>query len=331
MLYQLEDVSVVNLATRRYVEFSLQPERGMTRTDTASCLLDDDYGVDYGTVPGNLSTYTWPGQHGNSVSSVKLEPREISFTGYVYYWLTDEEKRKSRPERETIAREGLEKKKWLLDAVFTPLNDVRVLFVFLKQNADGSETRKTWSISGYPTSSVVYGQTVSENNAYFCKIGCSLLCNNPLFVGDYEKLSVPRPGPTVTVTTKYPNAVPWGAVFSIVVTSGTAQNPVVVVNHPVSQGYANVMQKMTVKMTLTAGDHLVINTVEGKREVYRTWTDSSGSHKEDCLKYWDFDNEWVKVQSGDIIGFGVGNPDGGDVSLTVSMEQHVYSLEGFMI
>lgn len=332
MLYQLENVSVANTVTRRFVKFTMEPVRGITSgTDTSFCLLDDDYGINYGTVPGNLSTYTWPGQHGNSVSSVKLEPREIAFTGYAYYWLTDEEKRERRSERERIAREGLEKKKWLLDAVFTPLNEISVLFTFVKENEDGTKTRKQWKISGYPVSSVAYGQAVSENNSAFCKFTCSLLCNNPLFSGDSVTASVSRPGPTVTVTTRYPNAVPWGAVFRISVTSGSVLNPVVVVSHPFYQGYANVMHKMNVKMTLTAGDSLVINTIDGQRGVYKTWTDSSGTHKEDCLKYWDFDNKWVQLQGGDIIGLGVGNPDGGNVSLTVSMEQHVYSLEGFMI
>ena len=55
--------------------------------------IDCDYvyksdGLDWGTAPAQHNTYNYLNQIGVTISSTMIKERDITITGYVYYWLT---------------------------------------------------------------------------------------------------------------------------------------------------------------------------------------------------------------------------------------------------
>ena len=150
--------------------------RNMTTEDriTFGQDLDCEYlyksdGIDWGSASAKHNTYNYPGQVGVSVYSSKINERDISITAWVYYMLSDKE-RKTVPRRdwENYAYEKIKKKKDILSGVFNPTDTIRI-------------STGGYYVEGKPVSSVKYGSDESDNNIYFCKFSVGLYCSNPMF------------------------------------------------------------------------------------------------------------------------------------------------------
>lgn len=311
------DFVLENLTTKEKITFGQSP--------TFDYLFNDG-DIDWGTVPATHNGYSYPGQVGMTVSSTKINSRDISIVGWVFYWLTDDEKvMYGRDSRVGYAYTKIKEKKGLLDRVVNPMDFVKL-------------TIGSYYIEGKPPASVKFGTDGSENNLYFCKFLLSVYCANPMF----RKNVVSR----TTLSGKIPRFhFPWvvpkgrGIVGSIrqnylmlsvenegsvevggkiiLEAKGVVKNPTV---ENVSTG-----ETITVRKTLNPGEKVVITTVDGKEKgIVGTYQGATGSY----FQHWDFENTWFKFQPG-ITLIGYSALDGTETALNVAVEisPEKYNLE----
>lgn len=274
-------------------------------------------GLDWGSPPATHNTYSYPGQVGDSISSTKINGRDISITGYVYYWLTQDEKSKFDYEsRLGYAYSKIEEKKEILNRLINP-NDVLRL------------TIGNYYIEGNPTSPIKYGATEDENNTYFCKFMIDIYCSNPMFKKTtvakttlsgriprfhFPLVFKPHHGMLMSIRQNYlmlsvenEGNVSIGGKIIL-----TCDNPV---KNPTIE---NVGTEETIRIskTLAKGETITINTSDGKE---RGITGEYRGVVRNYFEFWDFNNTWFKFQPG-ITLIGYSAEDGTETSLYVSIE-----------
>lgn len=274
-------------------------------------------GLSWGSPPATHNTYSYPGQVGESISSTKINGRDISITGYVYYWLTQDEKAMfNRESRLGYAYSKIEEKKEFLNRLINP-ND------FIKL------TIGNYYIEGKPSNPVTYGDNEDENNTYFCKFMINIYCSNPMFKktmvskttlsGRIPRFHFPlvfRPdhGMLMSIRQNYlmlsvenEGNVSIGGKIIL-----TAENPV---KNPVIEN-VGTGETIRISKTLAKGEVVTINTTDGKDKGI------TGEYRgvvRNYFEYWDFNNTWFKFQPGtSLIGYSA--EDGTETSLYVAIE-----------
>lgn len=311
------DFILENLTTKEKVKFGQSP--------TFDYLFQSG-GVDWGTAPATHNGYSYPGQVGMTISSTKVNSRDISIEGWAFYWLTEDEKvTYGRESRVGYAYNKIKEKKALLDRVVNPIDFVRI-------------TIGSYYIEGKPSSPVKFGKDDAENNLYFCKFLIQIYCANPMFrknVLSRTTLSgkIPRfhfplvfpkgRGIVMSIRQNYlmlsvenEGSVAIGGRI-ILEAKGTVKNPSV---ENVGTG-----ETITVRKTLNPGETVVITTVDGKEKgIVGTYQGATGSY----FQYWDFENTWFKFQPGtSLIGYSA--LEGTETALNVAIElsPEKYNLE----
>lgn len=246
--------------------------------DNEDYLLTDD-GVDWGSIGVTHNTYQYPTQLGVSESSTVIGTRDISITGWIIGNTVKE----------------IESKKAILSKEVNPLQKVRI-------------TANGYFIEGSPSSNVVYGKTLSENNEVMCKFLLNIFCPYPLFrtatavevpiadtLGKFGfPLVIPKNTGVIMGLRKkslFTDLVNDGAVsVGLVITleaTGTVNNPEIV----------NVSTKEVIKINkvLCSGEKVVINTSEGERSVIGK---IDYEEERSYFGYFDYDNDWMQLPLG---------------------------------
>lgn len=306
--------------------------RNMTTEDriTFGQDLDCDYlyksdGIDWGSASVKHNTYHYPGQVGVSVYSSKIDERDISITAWVYYMLSDKERTTiPRKDWKEYAYKNIKKKKDILSGVFNPTDTIRI-------------STGGYYIEGKPSASVKYGSNDADNNVYFCKFSVNLYCNNPMFKketivkkaisGDTPAFSFPfiltdkgyifgtRKDYLILVVENEGN-VPIGGRI-ILKSRGIVINPSIT---NVETGETMVINKMMV-----AGEEIVISTVDGSE---RGIIGNIGGIEQNYLKYWNFNNAWLKFQKGtSLIEYATENQAEEQLEVTIEINPEKYNLE----
>lgn len=306
--------------------------RNMTTDDriTFGQDLDCDYlyqskGIDWGNASATHNTYNYPGQVGVSIYSSKINERDVSITAWVYYVLSAEERETlSRGEWEAYAYEKIKKKKDILSGVFNPADVLRI-------------TTGGYYIEGKPAASVKYGIEDSDNNIYFCKFKVTIYCNNPMFkketivkkavVGDTPAWAFPwaltsqgvvfgtRVDYLMLAVENEGNVAIGGRI--ILTAKGTVVNP--------SITNVETGERMIVNKTMVAGEKIVITTVDGKD---RGIVGTISGVEQNYLKYWNFNNAWMKFQKGTtLIEYATENQAEEKLEVVVEINPEKYNLE----
>lgn len=306
--------------------------RNMTTDDrvTFGQDLDCDYlyqskGIDWGNASATHNTYNYPGQVGVSIYSSKINERDISITGWVYYVLSIEERKQMAYDSWlTYAYDKIKKKKDVLSSVFNPTDVVRI-------------TTGGYYIEGKPSASVKYSANEEENNVYFCKFYVSLYCSNPMFkketivqktmAGDtpawHFPFILPPHGVVLGVRTDYlilaveneGNVAIGGRI--ILTAKGEVVNP--------SIENLETNEEIVIKKTMIAGEKIVITTTDGKD---RGIIGSIDGVEENYLRYWSFTNNWLKFPKGtSLIKYATENQSESKLDVLIELNPEKYNLE----
>lgn len=293
--------------------------------------LDCDYlykdgGIDWGNVPANHNTYDYPNQIGDTISNSKSKNRDITIEAYVYYVPSGDETRGMTRQQiiEYCYSKIKEKKKKLNDFV-NPQHYIRLSI-------------GDYYIEGKPEATPQYGIEQEDNNEYFCKFIFSIFCDNPMFKKNTETKTVlngdrgvfhfplifePSPRLIMGIRVNYlmlmveneGNAAIGGKI--ILIAKGEIENPVI----------TNLITDEFIKIhkTMQLGEKIVINTADGSEKgIFGT----IAGVESDYLQYWDFDNTWLKFESGPtLIGYSTENQSEALLDVSVELNPVKYGLE----
>lgn len=282
-------------------------------------------GLDWGGVPASHNTYNYPNQVGVSIATTKLQERDISIEGYVYYILSAKEREENnRNEWVDYGYTKIKDKKKVLNDIVNPLDYVRIY-------------TSGYYIEGKPSTSVQYGKEDSDNNSYFCKFLISIYCNNPMFKketitktvlsGDtpafHFPLIIPSYGIIMGTRINYlmlaveneGNVAIGGKI--IFTAKDEVKNPAV--------ENVNTGEKIVIKKTLQAGEVVIINTTQGQG---RGVTGIYQGIEQSYLQYWSFTNTWLMFAKGTtLIGYSTENQAEESLDVTIEINPEKYGLE----
>lgn len=272
--------------------------------------------IDWGSVPATHNRYSYPGQVGDSISSTKLNSRDISIEGWVSYVMSAQEiSNTPRVDRLSYGYKKIKERKAVLNEIINPNDIIRIEI-------------GQYYIEGQPQASVIYGKEDDNNNEYFCKLGFSLLCNNPMFrkktiaksvtVGDTPMFHftwiIPPEGYVMGVRNSYAMVivenegdVPVGGKITFKA-NGEVKNPSVEL---ISTG-----ETIKIMKTMHYGETIVINTKDGKE---RGVIGGSEDDMQNYFRYWSFSNSWIQFPQGDS-PMGYRTENGAESLLTVSVD-----------
>lgn len=290
--------------------------------------LDCDYlykSVDWGSAGATHNTYNYPNQVGVSIYSSKINERDISIVGWVYYVLSEDERRiNNRKEWDKYAYEKIKRKKDILSGVFNPVDVIRI-------------TTGGYYIEGKPSASIKYGSEEEDNNIYFCKFSVSLYCNNPMFKketivkkalsGDIPAFSFP-----LILT---PNGVVFGTRKDYLTLVVENEGNVAIGGRIILKSKGNVVnpsitnvetgEKIKINKTMSSGEEIIITTVDGAE---RGVVGNIGGNKENYLRYWNFKNNWLKFQKGtSLIEYATDNQSESQLEVMIEINPEKYNLE----
>lgn len=312
----ISEFTIENLTTKDIVTFGQEPSYGY--------LFKDD-GLDWGSAYGSHSTYNYPGQIGSYISMTSIKERDITITGYVYYFLTDNELVSvPKKERQAYAYAKMRAKKSVLNSLLNPNDYVKV-------------TIGDYYITGKPSQTIRYGSTGESNNQYFCEFQLSIFCNNPMF----KKNTITR---TVVSGSKgmfrFPLAIPSsGYILSLrenylllnVFNEGDSEIGATisltakgVVENPTLENIANG-HKITLYKTMQKGEKIVITTVNGIEKGIKGYINGI---EYNYFKYWDFENDWMKFPKGtSLVGYSTTNDSEKLLEVTIEINPEKFGLE----
>jgi hypothetical protein len=279
--------------------------------------LFKDGGIDFDVAPAVHNTHTYPTQLGVSISSSKIKERNITIIGYVYYIITENDKIKySNLELKNLPYEMILQKKKTLNEFVNPLQDIRMLI-------------GDYYIDGRATQSVKYSADEQENNMYFCQFIIYLYCADPMFKkssvirtsigGSYPLLMFPlvavkTTGTVISARQNYRNLTIYnegdaevGAKITFEA-KGEVKNPRIINNE--TGEYIRICK------TMEKGEKIVVTTLDGNTKGV---VGILNSIEENYFRYWDFNNTWIKFQTG-TTKLDYDTSDGSDESLIIYIE-----------
>ena len=262
--------------------------------------LDCDYiyesgGLDWGDIPATHNTYNYPGQIGDSISSSKINNRDITVQAYAYYVLNEDEREEYGRDWVSYAYAKIKEKKEVLNRLINPLDYIRI-------------TVGEYYIEGKPEATVQYGTTEDENNIFFCKFMFTIFCANPMFKkltqtinvlsGDlgafFFPLAIPPTGYQFGIRDDYlrlevkneGNSEIGGRIT--ITAKGTVNKPTVT-NQDNGQSF-------TINKQLVNGEQVIISTIDGPDKGV---TGILNGVVSSYLQYWMFNsNDWIKFKPG---------------------------------
>ncbi len=284
-----------------------------------------DDGLDWGYAPASHSTYFYPEQIGEKISMTNVTGRDISFTGYVHYVPSKADiSNYSREALKVLVRDKIEEKKGILNSLINPVDYLKI-------------TVGEFFLEGKPTRSVQYGETVYENNEYFCLFVVNIYCPNPMFhkvtspntviAGSspsfHFPLSIPDNGYKFSTRVDYlviscnndGNATVGGVIT--ITAMGTVKNPTV---ENIETG-----EKFTIHKTLSEGEIIEINTSQSEK---RGIKGGIGSPTQNYFRYWDYENDWIVFNVGDtLVGYTADDDTEGLMNVKIVISPEKYGLE----
>lgn len=313
----IEQFTIENLTTGEKCSFGCDP---------SNMFLTQEGGIEFGSVSASHNTYSYPHQSGVSISSTDIQPRTISITGYACYLLTKDELNLVRTSGiENYAVSKIYEKKDVLNKLINPLDEVRVYV-------------GDFYIDGKPNNSVVYANTVNENNQAFCKFSLSIYCYDPMF-RTKQRIETILSGSIPLF--RFPLVIPKnvGIVMServsyhILIIQNTGQIEVGAIIKIVAKGsisgleIENVITGEFIKVnkTLEAGEEILIDTNLGESRGIKGGTDGAYT---DYLKYWDYTNSWMQFPVGSsLLGYSVDDDKASLVNMSIYIVPKVAALK----
>lgn len=295
------------------------------QTISSDCLYKDD-GVDWGNAPAAHSTFSYPTQLGEYISSTAIKGRSVSIMGFVFYIPTEGEKA-SMTSSELIeyCEKKMMKKKSILNTIVNPTQNVRL-------------TIGDYYIEGKPSSSIRYGSNVQDNNEYFCSFSISIYCNNPMF----RKSTLPKTvlngmngafhfplvfpknkGIIMGIRSSYKliaieneGNVSTGCIIRLKAT-GTIKNPTIT--------NVDTGEFITINKTMVEGEVIEINTNDGSEKGVKGYI---GDQEMNYFMYWDFDSSWLKFPIGtSLVGYSIYSGDTSSLEISIVLNPLKYALE----
>lgn len=313
----VEQITIENLSTGTKCSFGCDP---------SNMFLIKQGGIDFGKVSASHNTYAYPYQSGVSISSTDILQRTLSITGYACVLMTKDIYTKIPIEsRDEYMTEKIYEKKNVLNQLINPVDEVRI------QIGD-------FYIDGKPNNSVVYANTVKENNQAFCKFSISIFCYDPMFKA---KKSVDIPLSASIPMFHFPLIIPQneGIIMSertsyhIISVQNDGQVTVGATFHIIAKGEVsgltleNVLTGESIKInkTLSAGEEILIDTELGEERSIKGRITGLYS---DYLKYWDYRNTWMQFPVGSsLLGYSVDYDKEFLVDISISLVPKVSNLK----
>lgn len=242
-----------------------------------SLLVSQDVGVsfllesiDFGTVQSGRQTYKFVNQIGVYVTGVTLESRAPVLVGWVIGRTTDDVKRRKK----------------FLNSFINPFHPIDIEY-------------ESYRITAIPETSILYGNTLRQNNDVMCKFMVNFFCADPMFYDKDETtlaiadwvpqfhfpLEIPEDEgiimglrtPSVIFEAVNNGATECGAVFTFIA-QGTVVKPEITL--------INKQELIRINTTMQAGDTIVVSTVENEKKVVKV----SGNVETNAFNLIDFVN-----------------------------------------
>lgn len=304
--------------------FIIQNKRSLQKANFGLDYDEHDYvfdenGLDWGFAPVTHNTYSYPNQMGVSISNSVIRERDISILGWVYYVPTLEEKIQNSPkDLDYLVEQRMLDKKKNLNEIINPYDFVKIII-----------NEGNYYIEGKPSQSIRYGSTTRENNKYFCKFEINIYCSDPAF----KKTTITKAVLSKTIAMfRFPLVIDNTNKFKfgerqefntiVVLNEGDTSVGVVItlkakaeVINPIIVN-ETTRERIRVLKTMQKGEVIEINTNDGNEKgIIGTYLGIS----ENYYAYWDFENDWFKVDSGETkISYTTEN--GADSSLEVTIQ-----------
>ena len=271
--------------------------------------------VDWGNIKANHNTFTFPSQIGSTISSSKMNERDVMITGYVYSSINlKDAKLLGIEDARKNAYSEMIKNKQLLNELVNPNDIVRIKI-------------GEYFLEGKPDQTISYGIDENDNNEYFCKFFISIFCSNPMFMKESKvesKLGESSPEFHFPLILKSSGIIMSSREeYLIVPVYNEGDNKVGGIITIKSKGEVvnpmlrNIDTNEVIKInkTLYKGEEIKINTNDGEKSIIGI----SGNSEENYFKYWDFDNVWIKFEEGTSM-IGYSSEDGNESLLEVAIE-----------
>lgn len=293
--------------------------------------FDCDYlylsgGLDWGNVPASHNTYNYPNQIGDTFSSTKINNRDISVEGWVFYVLSEDEKIiYSRGEWQNYAYGKIKEAKKKLNELINPQDILRF-------------TIGNFYIEGKATATPQYGIEESDNNVYFCRFMFNVFCANPMFKKIIDSQTFVRGDngafhfPFILEPTGYIMGTRIDYLMLIIQNEGDVSVGGEIkliakgeVKNPVLENM-NTGEKIKISKTMQQGEVITINTVDGEAKGI---TGYYNGVLRDYLQYWNFsENTWFNfVPGATMLGYSTENQSETLLEITVTINPAKFGLE----
>lgn len=286
------------------------------------CIYNDG-DINWGTVSAKHNTFDFLDQVGLSISSTKINDRDVTINSYVYYVPTKEEIEKNKNNIDKYIYDKILEKKKELNRIVNPSQYLKIIV-------------GDYYLIGKPTKSIKWATTYKENNDKFCKFQIEVYCNNPMFRREEQKvvlsgslpgfkfpLVIPKKGIIFGERRNYQTFgvlnsgdVKTGAVFRIY-SNGTVKG--IKVENPITGEFFRINK------TLQAGEEIIVNTDASSA---RSIIGYLNNQEINYFKYWDYEGKWIQFPVGQsYINYSLeqGSPQLIDLSLTLTPAR--YSVE----
>lgn len=282
-------------------------------------------GLDWGSAPASHSTYFYPGQIGSYIAMTGVKERDVTIVGYVFYIPTwTERQTKTREQLKELVYENIKEKKKKLSGLVNPNDYLKIII-------------GDYSITGKPGRSIQYGNTVEENNVYFCQFKIEVFCNNPLFVrttASHQALSESSPRFHFPLILK-----PSGIIMSIrkdflllgIENEGDTEVGGIITfsarSEILNPRIENITTNQVIQITKTMqrGEKIIINTNEGDQKGIMGYINGEYIN---YLKYWDYENSWIKFPQGtSLVGYSTENDSEPFLDVSIDIFPGKYGLE----
>lgn len=302
----------------------------LARDGYTQYVLDE---VDWDVPSVSFSTYRVPFQIGVSLSGAEIGTRKPSITGYVVSRVHGREfLGKGWNEFLEAQLQDIEQKKYELNRVINPLQDIRIVV-------------GEYFIDGRPSNAVKFSSKEKENNEVLCMFTIDIDCFSPMFRLDKGKQTVlakiqkkfrfpwvlKEKGNIMGVLTnqKIVNVVnngdcDIGGIIKLEAVDGTVKNPTIF--------NVDTQEQFMIRLTLSEGDYLTINTRVGEESVIHHYADYFGTGKpkdENAIGYVLEGSSFLQFKQGsNLYGYSVEEGSEVFVNLTIEMDEQFFNLKG---
>lgn len=289
--------------------------------------------VDWDVPSVSFSEYRVPFQIGVSLYGTEIGTRKPSITGYVVSKVHGMEfLGKGWNEFLEAQLQDVEQKKYELNRVINPLQDIRVIV-------------GDYFIEGRPSSAVKFSSKENENNEVLCMFTIDINCFSPMFrlnKGKQTVLAMVQPKfrfPWILKETgnimgivsnkKIVNVIndgdcDIGGIIKLEAVVGTVQNPTIF--------NVDTQEQFMIRLKLLEGDYLLINTKIGEENVIHHHVNylSTGKSKDENVIADVIDGStFLQFKQGsNLYGYSVEQGSNAFVNLTIDMDELFFNLKG---